>query len=942
MFRIKNAFIVAVLLLTIASCQKKGGSASLEGMTLPTDTTIRKGVLPNGMTYYLKATDVVKDAASYYIIQNVGSILEEENQRGLAHFLEHMAFNGTKNFEGQELMNTLQKHGVVFGAHINAYTSFDETVYNLDNIPLKKGLVDTCLLILHDWSNYILLKEEEIDAERGVIKEEWRARQNGQMRIMEKTFPTVFNNSKYAERLPIGLMSVVEGFEYQTLKDFYHAWYRTDLQAIAIVGDFNVDEMEKRVKDLFSKIPAVENPKERYIVNIPENKELQYVMATDPEISTASAEFNIRLPQDKRNKTSALSLKKALLDNLAIGIVGERLSDKAKEPETPFLRAGLGVQQLSKTQDVLSLSVNPKLGKQKEAFEQAFSELYRAVKFGVTDAEVARTIKNINTAYENQIRAKDDVSHKQIINVIKANYLSEEPMVGIEDEYEIVKKILAGDLKSELSESLKKLFTKENRSVRVIGVEGQDNLTEEQVRSIISKVEGSKELKAYDDSKVAGAGLMAGVDVKKGSIEKEEQTEEIGATTYTLSNGVRVHYKFADKDKNSVGLRALSYGGRSLLENDELASADLLADFVQMSGLSKYSATELTKVLAGVSASASPQLAEEREIISGGASTKDVETMLQMVYLYFVHPNFDKQVYEVLQDGISNYLTMKKSDIRMQMEDNFMQTVYGKKNPRKRILDANYLKEASFEKIQEIYKERFSNAADFEFFIVGDVAAKELKPLLEKYIASIPSTGKKENFRDIGNEWVSNRIDKDIYLKMKDPKTNVNISYKINREYTPRNIFITNILKSIVQMRMNKTLREKEGGVYSPSVGVRTSKEPKQMSYLSVSFDCNPDMDEKLIKIVHEELAKIANGNIEDTDFAKSMKGIMKEHEQSKDKNAFDMSLLITYFTDGYNLDADKNFGDVLRTISKKDVQQLMKDMIEKGKSFEVVFKPKK
>lgn len=905
---------------------------------LPVDKSIRKGVLPNGLTYYIKSTDVVKDAASYYIIQNVGSILEDDNQQGLAHFLEHMAFNGTKNFKGKGILNTLQKHGAIFGKDINAYTAFDETVYNLNNIPTKDGLVDTCLLVLHDWSNYLLLTEKEIDAERGVIKEEWRTRQDGQMRLYQTSLPIMFNHSKYAKRLPIGLMSIVEGFKYKALRDFYHDWYRTDLQAIAIVGDINVDQIERKIKKLFSKIPAVKNPRKRFIVDIPESTELGFSLGMDPEISTAGIEFGIRHKKSLADETVA-DLKESLLNAMVTNMLSARIREKAQDPNAPFLGARVGYQSMARTTNTLGVRISPKPGKQQAAFAAVLAELVRAVKFGYVQGELDRTIKQFSNFYETQIKSKDDQPHGTIIRGIQNNYLENSSMTDIKEEYAIAKKIFASVTLKDLHETIKKLYTKKNRYLNVTGVKGKNNLTEAQAKQIIAGVENSPRITPYTEA-FKGKTLVSGVKINKGSIVKEAQNKEIGATVFTLSNGAKVYYKYADKQKDKVAFEAVSYGGKSLVKDGDLPSADLMGNLIQMSGLGDYSATDLPKVLAGKSANVRPELGEITEGLKGNSTTKDVETMLQLAHLYFVKPRFDKKAYQVLQGGINNYLLRRAKDIKEKMRDGVTTTLYGQ-HPRKRIFNQDFVKDISFDKIKAVYQDRFANAADFDFYIVGDIKAAQLKPLLAKYIASIPTTSAKENFKDVGAQWKSKRVDEDIFMKMEDPKSNVNIAYKAKEKFTPANLVAAKALGDILQLRLTERLREDEGGVYSPSVWARLFKEPKSQVYVSTSFDCNPDLAEKLIKIVHEELGKIAKGKILTEDLEKTRTNFLKEREQAKNNNSYDMNLLKTFYRDGYNMNEAKNYESIVKKLSKKDIKKIAKKA-RKGQSFEIVFKPKK
>ncbi|MEL1241716.1 M16 family metallopeptidase [Flavobacterium flavipallidum] len=908
--------------------------------SLPVDQTYKKGVLPNGMTYYIKSTSVVKDAASYYIIQNVGSILENEDQRGLAHFLEHMAFNGTEHFPGKGILNTLQKHGAVFGKDINAYTSFDETVYNLNNIPTKDGLVDTCLQVLFDWSHYLLLTDEEIDAERGVIKEEWRARQDGNARLSEISFPVIFNHSKYADRMPIGLMSVVEGFKYKALRDFYRDWYRTDLQAIAVIGDFDVDKMEKDIIAKFSKIPAVKNPLKRYTVDIPESKEMMYSLGTDPEVSTPSISFGIRHKKPLNTGTVA-DLKRSLLQNMALGMLSSRIAEKAKDPNTSFVRAGVGNGSWTKTMSVFNLNVSPKPNKHAEAFKEAFQEVMRAVKFGYTQSEIDRMITMFKSSYENQIAKKDDIDHSSIEDNIQNNFLDNEVITDITKEYEITKEIFNNITAEELQTTLKNLYTKDNRFLNVVGVKGQENLSKENAIAIIESVENDGTLEPYTET-VSNKNLVSDLVINEGKIVKEIKDANVGATTFELSNGVKVRYKFVNKQKNTVALNAISYGGTSLLKDEDLPSASVATSLQQMSGLGDFTETDLNKILAGNTARVNASINEINEVISGSSNSKDVETMLQMIHLNFVKPRFDADAFKILKSNLNNNLEKRSKSINENMKDSLLVTLYGKNNPKKHIFDKAYIDAISFDKITSIYKDRFADASDFEFFIVGDVKEAELKPLLEKFIASIPTKNKKENYKDNQVDWLSNKIDKTVYLKMKDPKASINIVFKNNDiKYSRENVLFTNVLGDILQLRVTETVRESEGGAYSPRAGASFIREPKTSVYVSFSFECNPDMADKLAKIVTNEFEKIANGTINANDLNKTRVNFIKERQQYKDKNDYDMQLLSRYFRYNENMNDPKEFDDILNKMSEKDFQEIAKKILAGKRSYEIIIKPK-
>ncbi|GAA4234628.1 insulinase family protein [Postechiella marina] len=907
---------------------------------LPIDSSIKKGVLPNGMTYYLHSTDVTKGVASYYIIQNVGSVLEEDNQQGLAHFLEHMAFNGTENFEGKGILNTLEKEGIVFGKDINAYTSFDETVYNVNNVPTTPRLTDIGLQILHDWSNYLLLTEEEIDAERGVIKEEWRTRQNGRARILEKTIGTMFGHSVYSKRLPIGLMDIVENFEYKALRDFYHNWYRTDLQAIAIVGDFDMAEMEAKVISKFSAIPAIKNGPKRFNVKIEDNQNLDYAIGMDDEVSTASIQFSIRHANSLANETVA-DLKESLLNGIISSILRERFSNITQNPEAPFIGVRAGYSNATRLHNAFSVQISPKEGKQQESFKLAMSEINRAIKFGFTKAEINRVLVSYKSGYENQIAKLEDRSHKQIIKIIQSNYLDNNTIGDLAKEYEIAKDLLDNISQKDLLKQVQKLYTKKNRSLIVTGVKGKNNLTKDQAISILNEVENSTTLKPYKEEDALKP-LMSGVNLTPGKIVNKEINKALGFTTYTLSNNVKVHFQFVNKDKNKVSMLAHSYGGTSLLPLEDMPSASILGNVVSMSGLGEFSATELPKVLAGKQASANFKINGLSETISGGSTTKDVETMLELANLRFTKPRFDKTAYNVFMQNVDNYLVRKSQDLKSKISDSLTVTLYGKNNPKKPLFDKAYIQKFSLDKVEDIYKSRFANIGDFQFFISGDVTAKQLEPLLEKYIASIPATTEKEHWKDNSVNWIRDNTDKDIYLPMQDAKTSVKIAIKNEMPYTLKNAYLMSILGDILTLRYTQSLREEEGGTYGARSNGALSKKPVSRASLGVSFDCNPDLAEKLISIVYKEIDLIKNGSIQQNDLDKVLTNFLKEREESKSSNRYDMSAMQTLILEGYNRTESKNFEDIINSITTKDVQEITKKLLKNNKSYEVVFKPEK
>ncbi|WP_281633475.1 M16 family metallopeptidase [Flavobacterium luteolum] len=932
---------ISVLLLFIGSLTFAQAQNFKATDPIAVNQKIKKGLLPNGMTYYIYPTDVNKNTASYYIIQNVGSILENDQQKGLAHFLEHMAFNGTKNFEGKGILNTLQKQGAVFGRNINAYTSTDETVYNLDNIPSKDGgVVDTCLLVLHDWSNFLSLTNEEIDAERGVITEEWRTRQNARARIYNQLAPYYYNNSLYADRMPIGDMDIVKNFKYQVLKDFYKDWYRPDLQAIAIVGDINADEIEAKIKKLFADIPTPVNPKKRFEIAIPERTEPTFKLALDKEISASNISYMIRHTAEKSTNTYA-ELEKSTQRSLAFSILNNRLVEMAQKQECPFKSASIGYQNFSRLNDVWILNVSPKPEKQAEAFAMVMNEWVRAYKFGFSKGEIERAVTENISGYENYLEKLNEISHKDVIGMVKDDYLNHEVIADPKAEFEMVKNILKNVDTKILQEQISKLYTAQNRVVAVTGVENENNLTQEKAFDIIQKAENDASLQPYVDT-FEGKTLLGNLKINSGKIVSEKKETAIDATTFVLSNGVKVHYKFADKNKKQVDLKGESFGGSSLYESQDLPSVSRASELALMSGVGELSNVDLTKVLKGKIAGSSVDVGSLKETVTAWANAKDIETMMQLVHLRFVQPRFDNQMYALMKQRLENSLKNRANDINAKMGDSLMDVVYGKNNPRILPLNQKFIDDLSFDKMKAFYLDRFADVSNFEFYIVGDVTPEVLKPLLEKYIASINGIKRKEKFKTDIPKWTSNKIDRDVFIKMETPKSSVRISFLKDLAFSQRNRILVSYLSDVLTLRYTESLREKEGGTYGAQVRGTMDKLPISKGNLQINFDCDADKVEHLLPIVYQEIDKIKKGEIAAEDIEKTRTNYLKSREDSKNFNSYSMNLIYNYFENAYDMNDPKNYVDIVKSITAKDIQEFANSFLNKADSYEVVFKPLK
>ncbi|MEN2402550.1 insulinase family protein [Flavobacterium sp. MC2016-06] len=902
-------------------------------------TKIKKGVLSNGMTYYIYPTTVNKNTASYYIIQNVGSILENDKQKGLAHFLEHMAFNGTKNFPAKGVLEFLQKQGATFGKNINAYTAYDETVYNFDNIPsTDPKVIDNCLLILHDWSHSLLLTNEEIDAERNVINEEWRTRQDASSRVFNQFAPLYYNHSLYADRTPIGDMNIVQHFDYNTLKDFYKNWYRPDLQAIVVIGDVEASDIEKKIKTIFSDIPAVKNPTKRFEVAIPDHEETFFKLAVDKEIVRSNISFVI--VQSKKRKDQFYSdIEHSIMQKMAVNILNNRLRALSQKSDCPFKYAQVSYSALSRTNDMFNINVGPKPNQQAEAFTIVMDEFARAGKFGFSDGEIKRSIADVSSSYENYIETEKEMSHKTVLNAVKKEFLTDEPFTDAKGEFEMVKSILKNVDSRKLQAELMAGYTSKNRTVAVTGIENEKNLTQEEAFSIIKKSENNPDLKPYVDT-YSEKSLLTDVTIIPGKIVSERKDKEIGSTTFTLSNGVVVHYKFTNKNTGDVELKAESFGGYSLYEPKDLPSATMAISLAQNSGLGVFSNTDLEKLLSGKSVYAAASIGNLNETVTASAKIKDIETMMELVHLRFVKPRFDPETFAILKTNMQNTLKNKDNDIRGKMRDSLNAVVFGKNNPKIRLLDQKFINDMSLEKMQEIYKDRFSDAANFEFYIAGDVTPDVLKPLLEKYIASIQGIKRKETFKDNSIPWTAAKIDKDIFIKMTSPKSVVKIQFESDYKYNPKNCILAKMFGDILTLRFTESLREKEGGTYAAHANSYISKLPVNTAILSINFDCDASKVEHLLPVVYQEIDKMKKGGFVKEDIEKTKNNYLKEREDIKNYNGYTMTLMYNFFQDNVNIDDPASYSDIVKNLTEKDLQDFVDSFLKNAKSYEVVYKP--
>lgn len=933
-----NKLILLLAVILASFIMKFSLAQNVLQQPIPFDPDVRYGVLENGMTYYIRHNAEPKERASFYIIQNVGALLEEDNQNGLAHFLEHMAFNGTQHFVDKGILNTLEKHGVAFGRNINAYTSFEETVYNLSDVPTTKPeLLDTCLLILHDWSDYLLLTDKEINLERGVLNEEWRTRRNASFRMRSQWFPVLFKGAKYAIRDVIGDTAVILHHDPDVLRKFYHDWYRTDLQAVAIVGDFDVDQMEQKVKATLSEIKPIENPAPRPNFPIPAHDETYFVVATDKEAPQIQLSLYI-LSENKDGKEKTLAdLREGYIRNLFNSMTGMRIEELLQKGTPPFVNGYTQISGFVRGYDTYIIGAVANPNEQAKALEAIMTETERVRRYGFTPGELERAKSNFLTNLESQYKQKDKIKNDTYARQCRDHYLTLEPMPGFDFEYQFAMQMVPGISIEEISAKAKEWIKPDNRTLVITGpTEGTTYLSEDEAKSIIKKVE-SMDIAPYVDA-LAAASLIS--DELKGSkVIKTTRLEPFDAVEWTLGNNVKVIFRHADYEKDQVNLKATSPGGSSLWDDQYVPSLDMTNSFIGAYGVGEFDAIALQKMLAGKKVSLSPGLSGLKEGLNGSSTPKDFETMLQLAYLFFEKPRFDQEAHDALMTRYMNYVVNIQKDPRKIMGDS-LSNILANYHPRARNLDTRYLSEVSMDQIEKIYRDRFKDAGDFTFFIVGNLAEDSVKLLVEKYLGSLTDDPRTEKWIDRQIRSPKGETNKKITIAMATPKANVNVFFEKEIPFTAKNNLMMNIFDGILDLRYTETVREDEGGTYGVSVNGSLSKFPVEDATLKISFDCDPVKADHLKSIIYREIDKIIAEGPTEVDFDKTIKNLLKDREQAREHNSFWMNSLYNYYDLGINFADSTNYEVLLNSMTREDIRQFVSLFFDKKNTVDVVFVP--
>lgn len=907
---------------------------------LPVDKNVRIGQLDNGLTYYIRHNKLPENRAEFYIAQKVGSILEEPQQRGLAHFLEHMAFNGTKNFPGDDkglsVIPWCETVGIKFGTNLNAYTSIDETVYNISNAPIDRtGVLDSCLLILHDWSNYILLKDDEIDKERGVIREEWRSRNSGMLRVYTDLLPTIYQGDKYADCMPIGSIDVINNFPYKDIRDYYHKWYRPDLQGIVIVGDIDVDTVEAKLKAVFADVQKPVNPAERTYYPVTDNKEPIVAIGTDKEVDDPSIEIYFKqdaTPDSEKNNVGYLASQ--YMTSMISSMLNARLRELVQSANPPFTRASSYYSDffVAKTKEAFALSASSKADGIETALKTLLQETERARRFGFTESEYARARANYLQSLESAYNEREKTKHGSYVREYVQNFLNGEPIPGIEAEYAMMNQ-LAPNIPLQAMNMVMQQLVPDSNQVVIIAGPAKEGLKYPTKEEVINLLKGMKDLdlQAYVD-KVSDEPLMKEAP-KGGKIISEKEGDIYGSTRLVLSNGVTVYVKKTDFKADEIRMKGTSLGGKSIFPDKDALNFAVMDNVIAVGGLGNFSQVDLTKVLAGKKVSVNAGLGATTENVFGTCSPKDFETMMQLTYLTFTAPRKDAEAFESFKNRMKAQLESAQANPLSSINDSLQKAMYNN-HPRVVMMKPEMVDQIDYDRILEMYNDRFKDASDFTFYFVGNIDLETAKPLIAEYLGALPAINRKETFKDTKMS-IRKGVYKNEYAKeQQTPTATIVFLYSGKAPYTLKNDILLSFATQVLDMVYTEEVREKEGGTYGVNCFGDLQKYPKEQLLLQIVFQTDPAKKDKLAGIVVDELKKLAAEGPSDVHLQKVKEYMLKKYADNQKENGYWMNNLNDYFY--YGMDMTEGYTDIVNSITAKDIQKFVSDLLKQGNEIEV------
>jgi len=863
----------------------KSSAAAEPSLTapLPIDPKVKIGTLPNGIRYYIRQNKKPEKRAELRLVVNAGSVLETDDQLGLAHFIEHMAFNGTTHFAKNDIVKYLQSIGVQFGADLNAYTSFDETVYILPVPTDTARIVEQAFTILEDWAHGQLLDSTEVVNERGVVREEWRLGKGASDRMLHQWLPIALRGSKYAERLPIGNEQSIMTATPSRLRAFYRNWYRPDLEAVIAVGDFDPAVIEAQIKKHFSGLKMPANPPKRVVPTVPANKAPLIAVASDKEMTGSDIELMFKLPAEKTKTVG--DYRRDLMERLYMSMLNQRLDEISQKPDAPFLGAGASKGSFfGRTAEAFTLEADVKDGAIDHGLEALLTEAKRVDQFGFLQSELDRAKQNMLRGYERAYAERDKSQSASFAQEYIGNYLNSEPIPGIAYEYKLAQQLVPAIALADVNKMASRWITDDNRVI-IARSPQKDSLkipTSAELLAVFDRA-GKTPVTAYTETLSGGALLDA--EPTAGKIVSGRTITSIGTTEWTLSNGIRVYVKPTDFKDDEIVFNASSPGGTSLAPDSNFMSAAFASQVVGLSGIGKFSAIDLGKKLSGKAVRVSAAVGETSEGLAGQASPKDLETLFQLIYLRFTGARLDTSAFQAFKNQAAPYLANRGVDPDEVFSDT-VQVTMAQHNYRARPLTASTFAEINPEKALDFYRNRFADASDFVFAFVGNIDTVAMKPLVEKYLASLPALNRKESFRDNGLRPPVGVVER-VVRKGMEPKANTIIEFTGSCQYTPETRFTILAMMELVQIRLDETLREQLGGAYSPSAGGTCTRTPRQEYSINVQFNSSPENVEKLTKSVFATIDSLKTNGPTQADVNKVKEQITRKREVDVKQNGY-------------------------------------------------------
>lgn len=906
---------------------------------LPISPDIKTGVLPNGLRYYIKKNSKPEKKMELRLAVNAGAILEDDNQQGLAHFTEHMAFNGSKNFKKNDLVSFLQSIGVKFGAHLNAYTSFDETVYML-NIPLDKPEnLEKGLTVIEDWAGGVLFDAAEIEKERGVVLEESRGSKGANDRMYRQIYPKLFGGSKYANRIPIGQDNILKTFKPETIKKFYSDWYRPNLMAVVAVGDFDVAEVEEKIKAHFGKLKNAKKPRTREVVELPARQQSEGLVVTDKEATNAVLQIFYPYAKSK-DATVVGDYRASIVESLLQSMLSERMTELTQKSTPPFVFGGAskggfirGYESFSGFAVLSPAGVEP-------AINALIQEGERARKFGFTASELDRAKKSAAKSMERAYNERDKTESGGYADEYVRNFLEKEPIPGIENEYLYYQTFVPGITLEEVNKLAASSIPQGGKILAVITSPENPGFALPTNEQLLSMIEAASkvEVKPLEEKTVASS-LLSTIPTA-GKVVTEKENKELGFVTWTLSNGVTVMAKSTDFKNDQVLMSASRYGGQFLYDTKDRYSAENAATVISQMGVGQFSPTDLQKVLAGKTAGVSPRISPLSEGISGSSSAVDLETMFQLTHLYFTQPRMDAELFQSFITKQSGIMKNLMANPQFVFQDTLLATLYNKHERGQRVPSVEMLEKINLQRAFDIYKERFGNANGYTFYFVGKFDLPALKSLCETYLASLPSTGQTSTFRDVGLRPVKGVVKKDVY-RGKEPKSFIAMQFTGETEFSENDQLKMNMLVELMNIKLIEKLREDLGGMYSGGMNGSLSKYPYANYTIGSSVPCGPENVDKLVKATWEEINKVKAGP-SDTDLNKVKEAMKKTYLENLKDNGYWRSRLQQCVELGFDPANILTLEKRLDAVTTKDIQAAAQKFFNEKNYLQVVLYPEK